>query len=407
MNNAPGFAYVFERFPSFTQTFCAREVGEWARLGFSFPIFSINSVAEEEVQHFPVELYQRTVTVPEDVDLRARRWWTPFSWRSRKIKQQIQAEWGAAGGRRRAAEAAWLGPRLRALGVRHIHVHFAGLAARTAFWLHRVHGITYSITAHANDFLVDGPGQFLEEVFREAKFVVTVSDFSVARLEEKYPFLRGRIHRVYNGIDMDSFPRAEVGTETGAPIIVSVGRYIEKKGFPDLIEACSRLRDLDFTCQIIGQGPLEPSLRGQIERLGLQDRVVLTGPRSEAQIRRHLAGAHVFALACCREKEGGMDNLPTVIMEAMAAGVPVISTRLAGVPEMVVDQETGLLVEPNDVDGLAAALRELLQSPTRRKTMGQAGHALGRARFDLSVTSRELHRVFHKHGVCPAVEVNG
>lgn len=396
----PVFAYLFERFPSFTQTFCAREIQQWERLGFSFPIYSIHSTDAEEVRHFPETLYARTITLPP-LTRAARQWWRPFYYRARQVKRAIYSRWGVEGGRQRAAEVAWLAPRLQRAGVKHLHVHFAGLATRTAYWLHRLYGITFSFTAHANDFFVEAPGLFLDDLFEEARFVITVSDFSREALRERFPSAAQRIHRVYNGIQVADFaPPDTCAIEPPCrPRIVSVGRYIEKKGYPDLISACALLGDLDFECLLVGQGPLEQDLRRQIASLGLDGKVQVTGPRSEKEIRSLLHESTVFALACCREADGGMDNLPTVIMEAMAAAVPVVSTRLAGVPEMIVEGRTGLVVPEHGVVELAEALRAMLSQPEKAREMGRAGQALARERFDLSVTSAHLRDSFDAAGV--------
>ena len=143
------------------------------------------------------------------------------------------------------------------------------------------------------------------------------------------------MHRIYNGVDLARFHPVDFGS--GIPEIVSIGRLIEKKGFADLISACRLLkpRGREFVCEIIGEGPLEPALQAQIARDGLESCVKLVGPQTQSQIALRLSHATIFALPCTREEGGGMDNLPTVIMEAMAAGLPVVSTPLAGVPEMV------------------------------------------------------------------------
>jgi colanic acid/amylovoran biosynthesis glycosyltransferase len=392
------FAYLFERFPSFTQTFCAREIQQWQKLGFHFPIYSIHSVDAEEVRHFPSDLYERTVTVP-DIGNASRRWWTPFYFEARKVRRRLSERWGTAGGRLRASEAAWLGPRLRATGIRHVHVHFAGLAARTAFWLKQCYGITYSFTAHANDFFVTTKGQFLEDLFQEALFVVTVSDFSASQLKARFSAAANRIHRIYNGIDCEAFAPQPGLSKTAPQKILSVGRYIEKKGYPDLIHACAQLEDLDFTCEIIGSGPMEEELKKLVAQLRLGNKVTITGPKSEQEIRSLLASSQIFALACCTEKDGGMDNLPTVIMEAMSAGLPVVSTRIAGVPEMIRDAETGFLVGEHDVTALANALRCLLVDPVSAHAMGLASRQMALNLFDSTATSAALREVFSRYHV--------
>ena len=165
-----------------------------------------------------------------------------------------------------------------------------------------------------------------------------------------------------------------------APRIVAVGRYIEKKGFDDLIAACALLRDrkVDFDCQIVGEGPLEAALQAAIDFASLRENVTLTGPKSLAEVAALLGTARVFALPCVVEADGGMDNLPTVIAEAMAAGLPVVSTTLAGVPEMVAEGKTGLLVPPRSPEKLAAALARMLAEPAVAETFGQAGRQRAR-----------------------------
>ena len=150
-----------------------------------------------------------------------------------------------------------LGPELKKRKIKHVHAHFGGLAARTAWWLRRLYGISYSYTGHANDIFcaTDCPVSN-EHLARDARLIITETDFARRWMEERYPFVRGKVFRVFNGIDPTGFfPRVASGD---APLIVSVGRYVEKKGFDVLIEACAKLRDrgLPFRCEIAGGGPL-------------------------------------------------------------------------------------------------------------------------------------------------------
>jgi glycosyltransferase involved in cell wall biosynthesis len=384
------FAYLFERFPSFTQTFCYREVLEMRRQGGDMPIYAIR-VPQDIPADCPAQLASAVHYLPQAdalaAEMKTLHMLGRYPWR---VIQTLR-HWGKRPDKGRVLAAAWLGPRLRKAGITHLHVHFAGMAARTAYWIKQFYGITYSFTGHANDMFCETAFPVsLEDLVREAELVVAVADFSRDWLVRRCPEHAGKIHRVYNGIEIEKFPQAHAAP--GRPRLVSVGRCIEKKGFADLIDACALLRDrgLDFECAIIGGGPLEESLRARIAERGLQGIVELTGPQPQEEVRRRLAQASLFVLACATESDGGMDTLPTVIVEAMASGLPVVSTRLAGVPEMVEEGVTGLLVGEKQPAALADALATLLHDPARARQMGACGKAAATERFGLSGTVAAL-----------------
>ena len=340
----PHFAYVFERFPSFTQTFCAREVLELQRQGTRLLLFSIRSTGEETLRHFPQELIEQVITLPP-ADVLTRE--VEAMKERRELPQSMVLtlrEWSGRPDKARIYEAAWIGQKLRAAGVRHVHTHFAGLAARTAWWIRQFYGLSYSFTGHANDLFCpdEATGLKLPRLIQDASAVIAVSDYTAAWLRENHPAAARRIHRVYNGLDLDPITRATAGTpKLTPPLIFSVGRLIEKKGFDDLIRACALLRDqgLPFQCRITGDGPLQDALAFQIQTAGLSGQITLTGPLSQPDIIQQLGQATVFALPCVTEADGGRDVLPTVLMEAMAAALPCVSTTLAGVPEMVLPEK--------------------------------------------------------------------
>jgi colanic acid/amylovoran biosynthesis glycosyltransferase len=396
------FAYVFERFPSFTQTFCAREVQELRNQGVEVAIYSIRSVSDEAVRHFPAELLAATTVLPSSDEIRSE---VNALKEVNRLPQAVVLtlrEWGERPDKMRIYEAAWIGYQLREQGVRHVHTHFAGLGARTCWWLRRFYGFTYSFTGHANDLFCpdEATGVTLAMLMRDAAVVVAVSDFTARWLRERFP--RACVTRVYNGMDIAATERlAAAEAKQMPPTILSVGRLIEKKGFADLIAACAVLRDrqLVFRCEIIGEGPLEEGLRKQIADLRLEDRVVLVGPLPQDEVSLRLGQAMIFALACVVEADGGMDVLPTVLMEAMAARLPCVSTQLAGVPEMVVDAETGMLVAPHDVAAIARSLERYLTLPHEAAAHGQAGYRLAVERFSQSVTARHLLRTLLARGL--------
>lgn len=387
------FAYLFERFPTFTQTFCIREVRALRAMGLEFPVFSIRRPEGEP----PQDCFRGdcgVIFLPEKYDAILASD-SAFRRAARRAQETLRHLWGGDQEKKRVYEALWLGPQLREAGVRHVHVHFAGKAARTAFWIHKLFGINFSITAHANDIFCDEPPERLAQMFDAAVFVVTVSEFSLRYLNTHFPDHAAKFHRVYNGIDLARFQESDFSAPR--PLIVTVGRYIEKKGFSTLVDACARLKKGNWECQIIGQGPLGESLAAQVERLGLTEQVRIAGPRSESEISDILSRANVFALPCLSASDGGMDNLPTVIMEAMAAGLPVVSTPIAAVPEMVTEGETGFLVPERDPSALAGRLQELLEDPARARALGQAGRRRCEDLFAIDRTSTSLVEILKTH----------
>ena len=389
------FAYLFERFPSFGQTFCYREVAELDRQGVTPPIFSIRRPKDEPPQDWDPRIVARVHYLPEESEL------VPEIDRLLKRKAlparvvDLLAGWGRRTDFLRLYQAIYVGLRLKENGVHHLHAHFAGMAARTAFWIDRFFGVQFSFTGHANDIFA--PGDFeigLDQLMESARSIVTVSDFAAHFLKKRFPASVAKIRRVYNGIDLNDFRRSDFSSPI--PSIMAVGRLIEKKGFTDLICACEvvRKRGREFRCQIIGEGPLEKALRAQIDAGGWQGQVEVAGPRPQSEVRERLAGATLFVLPCIAEPSGAMDNLPTVIMEAMAAGLPVISTQIGGIPEMVVENETGLLVSPNDPSALAGAIEKLLFDPAVAKKFGQAGYERACALFSIEKNVRDLLRLF-------------
>src|SRR6184192_4649422 len=272
------FAYLFERFPSFGQTFCYREVAELDRQDVEAPIFSIRNPKDEPQQDWDTRIVDRVHYLPEEKELLedVRR-----AAKKRKLSIDIVAaldEWDRRTDFLRLYQAIYVGLRLRQMGIDHVHAHFAGMAARTAFWISKFFSITFSFTAHANDIFA--PSKFeigLDKMVGAARVVVTETDYAEKFLRERFPERADRLHRVYNGLNLAEFGRATFSSDP--PSIVAIGRLIVKKGFSSLIRACALLveRGRSFQCDIFGEGPLENRLRAQIEELALQKCIQLAG----------------------------------------------------------------------------------------------------------------------------------
>ena len=385
------FAYLFERFPSFGQTFCYREVAELARQGIAPPIFSIRKPKDEPPQDWDERIVESVHYLPEEEDLlrEVRR----ASKKGKLAGEIIVAldEWGRRPDFLRLYQAVDVGLHLQTLGIRHVHAHFAGMAARTGFWIDKFFPVTFSFTAHANDIFAPRDFQIgLDKLVDAARLIVTESDYAERFLRERFSDSANRIQRIYNGLDLTLFKRADFSSTP--PLIVAVGRLIAKKGFADLLRACRLLmeRGQSFRCEIVGEGPLEQELREQIVQLDLEGRVGLPGAKPQHEIRELLAAATVFVMPSVVDPGGGMDNLPTVIMEAMAAGLPVVSTSIGGIPEMVIQNETGFLVSPGDAAALAGAIEKMINDCLLARKLGQAGHERAQRLFSIKKNVRAL-----------------
>ena len=386
--------YLYSRYPVISQTFCDAEMLALERRGVDLEIGSIHPPFTSlrhghrgslcaEVHYAPPPRVVRTMAQL------ARR---DGIWPAALVAEH-EARYGPGfKAEQRARNALFFAEQFVRSGVAHFHVHFARHATHTALFVKAVSKIGFSFTAHAQDFMVDvGSDELLREMCREAAFVVVVSDYSRDLLVQKCPEAEGKIRRIYNGIDLRKFQTRPLRSPT-LPRILSIGRLIEFKGFRDLIAACAELkkRAIQFECEIIGEGPLRGALQDAIAAAGLDGIVRLSGALPQEEVVRRLIDCDVFALACIVNREGASDILPTVILEAMATARPIVSTRLAAVPEIVRDGESGLLVAPGDVKGLANALELLLRDPQLRARFGATGRRNVEVKFDVDKTAPQL-----------------
>jgi glycosyltransferase involved in cell wall biosynthesis len=318
----------------------------------------------------------------------------------RDLVDQHESRYGPnAKAEQRARNALYFAEFFTRSGVGHVHVHFANRAAHTALFLKEISGIPFSVTAHGQDFMKDlGSDDLLREICGAAEFVAAETDYSRDLLRQRCPDSATKIHRVYNGIDLDRFPAPTSRNRNHIQRIVSVGRLVFFKGFEDLIEACAELarRQIDFICDIIGDGPLRQTLQTKIQQLDLSSRVNLLGSISQGAVLEKLHAADIFALASTTDAQGATDVFPTVILEAMASSQSVVSTRLAGIPELVADGQTGILVPPGDSTALAHALEQLLRDPELRLRFGQAGRARIEHHFRIEQTVTPLVKMLEQ-----------
>jgi glycosyltransferase involved in cell wall biosynthesis len=205
-----------------------------------------------------------------------------------------------------------------------------------------------------------------------------------------------KIQVVHCGVDPQFFSAGAGPRDRRKFDIVCVARLVEVKGHRFLIEACQRLKErgLNFSCQLVGDGPLRRKIRRHIVRLGLQDRIILHGSLNRSEVARLMATADVVALASSPTRDGRREGIPVSLMEAMASGLPVIATAISGVPELVDAGTNGLLVAPTDVGELADALDKLARNPELGRAMGRAGREKVIREFNQDISAASIVGLF-------------
>lgn len=299
-----------------------------------------------------------------------------------------------------------LAERALAEGVTHFHAHFASLAGRMAWVASNLTGIGYTVTTHAKDiFHEEVDSEWLRRICAGAEQVIAISQFNRRYLEEVLAGTDATIVLRYNALELERFPFSQAATADGTSAgaaegetaprdtlqIAAVGRLVPKKGFANLIDAARQLKvqGVDFHIKIAGEGELEQQLKAQIAELDLANEVEMLGPLTQAEVTELNRAADVFVAPCVPAEDGNMDGLPTVVLEAMAVGTPVIATAVTGLPEVIRNGKSGVLLEPGDVNGLAQALTRFAEHSVDTSRLTSGARAIIEEHFD----NREQARV--------------
>ncbi len=399
--------YVVKRYPRYSETFIVREILAHEKAGMEVEIFALRPSNDGHFQDLIARVKGRVNylyfpadgQLPENLassTLTAAHFW-------RAIKEaavELPGFWAALADLKNEKmsdvyQALNLACEARRKNLDHLHATFASDAATVARLAARLAGIGYSLTARAKDIFHESVREDdLLQKFQDATGVITISDYHLEHLRETYGLAEDHMHRIYNGLDLNEFPYSSPLDRP--PVILSVGRLVEKKGFADLIDACGMLasRGLEFRCRIVGAGKLKAELQARIDRRGLGDRVELTGPMPQASVIKEMRNAAVMALPCIIGADGDRDGLPNVIQEALALGTPVVTTDVTGIPEVVRDEETGLQVPQQDPTALAKAIERLLVDPALRVRLAEGARRLIEAEFDIDRNTARRREVF-------------
>ena len=393
--------YFLKKYPTISETFLVNEMVELERQGIHVTI-----VAKKDsgltVVHEKVKALQAPICyLPSSSDLGANAWsaraLATHGAEATTVNRDVLRGELTADEHATLIQAGLISPYLKTLGIQHIHAHFATWAATAASYVNRITGIPYSFTAHARDIYHQqvNPRRLAEKI-AGAKFVITVSDFNKRFLENvlRSQRMSGTVIRLYNGIDFEQFQTEQ--SEKEPNLIVSVGRLVPKKGFRYLLEACKLLKEqgVPFHCTIIGEGDERHNLEAQLRQHALDKDVTLLGAKTQTEVKKWIQRATVFVLPCIVDDHGDRDGLPTVLLEAMALGTPVISTRVTGIPEIIEHGKTGCLVGEKDSHELAQTIHQLLGSESRRTRLSAAALAKVRQDFDVTTNVTRLKEYF-------------
>jgi colanic acid/amylovoran biosynthesis glycosyltransferase len=395
-----GVGYVLRKFPVLSETFVLEEMLALEELGLPIHIISLDRSRDPRFHENLPRLKGSISYIPDITDSKA------LIRQNRRAAERYQSGYARTLAyvlTRRQPRLLWrflqagcVAYETRKLRLRGLHSHFATHPTTVAMLASMIVGFPYSFTAHAYDIYQHSVNrQMLAEKIARARFVVTVSDFNSSYLASLADGAGDKIVRVYNGIDLDRF--SPNGAVPPAPFtLLCVGRLVEKKGHLVLVEACRLLRDrgISFQCWLVGQGGLHARLSALIERWDLKNQVQLLGALSQFQVLARYRASHLFVLPSIVAQDGNREGLPVSIVEALACGLPVVTTQLTGIPEAVRHEQNGLLVPPDDAPSLAGAIEQIIRDQDfyeRLRANARDSIALS---FDRRQTASKLSALF-------------
>ena len=421
-------AYIMKGFPRASEPFISNEIYLLEQMGLGIHVFAIQSLSENQVHSIIGDINTEVTYLPENPEVADLKFWKwlkrimpqflgrhfklilkrPFSYllalflalyyslKFRKgllsrVKKVFYKDFLRAG--YIAAEI------VKRQNIRHLHGHFCHGSTTMTLLVSKLTGIPYSFTAHAKDIYLPrlNPGDLLRRKITKAKFVVTCTNANRIHLKQICPE-KVSIFTIYHGLDIEHFtPRVESLDDTDVPCILAVGRFVAKKGFRFLVQACRNLKEkgYKFRCQIVGPNGEETDIiRQLVKTFALENFVSLRNAVTQDQLKEIYKECTVFALPCQVVDNGDRDGIPNVLVEAMAMGIPVISTAISGIPELIEDKISGLLVPQKDVNALTDALESLLKNPSLRRKLAEEGRKKVCKFFDHSMTTRGLKELF-------------
>lgn len=390
--------YVLKKFPRLSETFILNELLALEAAGARVEVFSLKP-PDDEPRHAMLDRLRAPVTVvhplaPRSIFRYLEQVESEAEGSERDGLKRIYGRLNAADplNPRALAYAAALAPLVRERGIDHLHAHFATIATAAAAETAALTGRPFSFTMHAKDiYRTTVDFGLLASRLNEAAFAVTVCEANAAWLRERCGAAAGRVRVIYNGLDLERWREVPGPRQPG--YLVAVGRLVEKKGFDDFLRACRIVKDAgrEVSAALIGDGDDREDLLKLRETLGLEGVVEMPGAQTQEQVREALARATLVVAPCVKGGDGNSDALPTVLLEAMALGTPCVSTRVAGIPEIIDDGDQGWLVESRSPERLAEAAIDALDRPAEAARRGKLARRRAEERFDIRRNIARLH----------------
>jgi colanic acid/amylovoran biosynthesis glycosyltransferase len=394
--------YVVSLFPCWSETFIVREVMALLRRGVDVRIVSLKRPFETLVQPDAASLLARVLYPPtggQGITTVVRQVLRDPGLQVRLLARLCRGLAAAPLVLGKTLVTWWrtlaILPRIAEQRPDVLHAHWASYPSTAAWIAAHTLGTPFSFTSHAHDIFVED--QLLSEKLSGAEFAVTISEFNRKRLQRRFGLEAvRRLHVVHCGVSPSELVYRRQNRETS--YVLSVARLESIKGLEYLVAACESLqrRGVLVRCDIVGEGRCRRQLEGEIARRGLKNMVRLVGAKPQQRVRELLYEASVFVLPSIVSESGDSDGIPVVLMEAMAAGVPVVSTTVSGIPELVKDGVSGLLVAPRDGKGLADAIQRLLTDAELRSRLAVAARKTVEEHFDVDAETETLLGLFRK-----------
>jgi glycosyltransferase involved in cell wall biosynthesis len=394
--------FLLKGYPRLSETFIAQEIRALEKRGVPIEIWSLRFPTDKHrhpvhgeivapVHYLPEYLYQEPLRVLRSMVMAVRL--PGFGRAFRQWLKDFRRDPTPNRGRR-FGQACVLVSEMPAETIR-LHAHFLHTPASVAYYAHLMSGTHWSCSAHAKDIWTS-PDWEKREKLDSLDWLVTCTASGHAHLQNLSTDGR-KVALVYHGLDFSRFPEPPMKTNAARTEILSVGRLVPKKGYPTLLAALAKLPpDCDWHLTHIGGGPLDGELKALARQLGIAARIDWLGALPQERVLAAYRAADIFILAAQVAADGDRDGLPNVLMEAQSQRLAAIATNISGIPELIVDNETGLLVPPEDAMALGAALRRLIEDPTLRQRLAEAGFARVRSHFAMDAGINDLERRFRE-----------